>query len=96
MDGRQPAGRTAASVVRHHLRRRPRIPDLSPTKDCLELVDPSAIELVVGPSSGCSGRLGGGHLDRYADLFDDDLDVVADRLDVVAHTARISCGLFAD
>jgi hypothetical protein len=41
-------GRTAASVVRHHLRRRP----------------------------------------RYADLLDDDLDVVADRLDVVARTAR--------
>jgi hypothetical protein len=41
-------GRTAASVVRHHLRRRP----------------------------------------HYADLFDDDLDVVADRLDVAARTAR--------
>jgi hypothetical protein len=41
-------GRTAASVVRHHLRRRP----------------------------------------HYADLLDDDLDVVADRLDVVARTAR--------
>jgi integrase len=27
-------------------------------------------------------------LDRYADLFDDDLDVVADRLDIVARTAR--------
>jgi integrase len=30
---------------------------------------------------------------RYADLFDDDLDAVADRLDVVARTAR---GLLAD
>ena len=32
-------------------------------------------------------------LDRYADLFDDDLDAVADRLDAVARTAR---GLLAD
>lgn len=32
-------------------------------------------------------------LDRYADLFDNDLDAVADRLDVVARTAR---GLLAD
>jgi integrase len=32
-------------------------------------------------------------LDRYADLFDDDLDAVADRLDVVARAAR---GLLAD
>ena len=27
-------------------------------------------------------------LDRYADLFDDDLDAVAERLDAVARTAR--------
>ena len=27
-------------------------------------------------------------LDRYADLFDDDLDAVAERLDVVARAAR--------
>jgi integrase len=32
-------------------------------------------------------------LDRYADLFDDDLDAVADRLDAVARAAR---GLLAD
>ncbi len=32
-------------------------------------------------------------LDTYADLFDDDLDAVADRLDAVARTAR---GLLAD
>jgi hypothetical protein len=32
-------------------------------------------------------------LDRYADLFDDDLDAVADRLDVVRGAAR---GLSAD
>ena len=32
-------------------------------------------------------------LDRYADLFDDDLDAVAERLDAVARTAR---GLLAD
>jgi len=40
------------------------------------------------------GRLGGAHLDRYADLFDDDL--YADRLDVDARTAREFLGLFAD
>lgn len=28
-------------------------------------------------------------LDRYADLFDDDLDAVADRLDEVAQAARL-------
>jgi len=33
-------------------------------------------------------------LDRYADLFDDDL--YADRLDVDARTAREFLGLFAD
>ena len=32
-------------------------------------------------------------LDRYADLFGDDLDAVADRLDAVVRTAR---GLLAD
>ncbi len=32
-------------------------------------------------------------LDTYADLFDDDLDAVADRLDEVVRTAR---GLLAD
>jgi hypothetical protein len=32
-------------------------------------------------------------LDTYADLFDDDLDAVADRLDGLARTAR---GLLAD
>jgi integrase len=35
-------------------------------------------------------------LDTYADLFDDDLDAVADRLNGLARTARTSCGLFAD
>ena len=43
------------------------------------------------------GRLGGAHLDRYADLFDDDL--YADRLDIDGRAAReISwtvCGLTA-
>ena len=32
-------------------------------------------------------------LDTYADLFDDDLDAVADRMDVVVRAAR---GLLAD
>jgi hypothetical protein len=39
-------------------------------------------------------------LDRYADLFDSDLDAVADRLDVISATARLNilrtfCGLAA-
>jgi len=36
------------------------------------------------------------HLDQYGHLFGDDLDTIADRLDVQARTARTSCGLFAD
>ena len=35
-------------------------------------------------------------LDQYGHLFGDDLDTIADRLDVQARTARTSCGLFAD
>ena len=36
-------------------------------------------------------------LDRYADLFDDDLDDVADRLDRLrAAIVRTGCGIFAD
>ena len=57
---------------------------------------PSVLGRTRRPFTGCSGRLGGAHLDRYADLFDDDLDVVADQLDVVARTAREFLGLFAD
>ena len=35
-------------------------------------------------------------LDTYADLFDDDLDAVADGLDQAARAVRAGCGLFAD
>jgi hypothetical protein len=36
-------------------------------------------------------------LDQYGHLFGDDLDTIADRLDVQARTARgLFCGLFAD
>jgi integrase len=35
-------------------------------------------------------------LDRYADLFDDDLDAVADRLDIVARAAAVARTLPAD
>src|SRR6478609_11319502 len=59
---------------------------------------PSVLGRTRRPFTGCSGRLGGAHLDRYADLFDDDLDVVAPVGRRRAHRARISwtvCGLTA-
>jgi integrase len=49
--------------------------------------DVKAVQAMLGHASAAMT------LDTYADLFDDDLDAVADRLDEVVRTAR---GLLAD
>ena len=50
-----------------------------------------------GRAADARARVAAMTLDRYADLFDDDLDTVADRLDAVARDrSRTSCGLVAD